>query len=251
MRRALAGLLFVPFAMGCGLVFGISSGELDPDALGDGGRADVATDSNPPTDAPVKCDDPLLIDDLEDGNAAIPRCAGRQGAWSVFNDETAGGTQSPSPGAPFTLGTPGAPESSKFAAHTSGRGYKKAGMRFALNQVPGSERETYDASGYSGIRFRAKMAEPLQKVYLNVRDKSRDPAGGVCTPGVCGDLFGEGFPVTTEWQEFKVTWDKLEPDKDAGAAKVDSAHVYAIDFHVYSQEMIAFDFWVDDVAFLP
>ncbi|WP_394843776.1 hypothetical protein LZC95_42845 [Pendulispora brunnea] len=246
MRRFLAGFLLVPFAVGCGLVFGISSGEYDPDPFGDGGRPDVVTDSNPPADAPPENCVPGLIDDLEDDNLAIPRCEGRQGVWVGFSVDIPGGAQK------FVVEAPGSPVSSKFAAHTSGHGLDgKVGMRFTLNQPPGADRGTYDMSKYKGIKFRAKAGAAV-RVYMNLRDKNRDPDGKVCdSKGTCNDLFGEGCDLTTEWKECSIPFSELEPDRDAGSTEtVDLAHVYGIDFHVLPKKA-DFDFWIDDVAFLP
>ena len=246
MRRALAGLVFVPFAVGCGLVFGISSGEYDPDALGrDGGGSDGTADTNQPqTDAPSDNCVPGLIDDLEDGNAAILSCEGRQGVWTPFNVEATGGTQT------FAFDAPGSPESTKFAAHTSGQGYTKVGMRFTLNQPSGALRGTYDVSKYKGIKFRAKTGAAI-RVYMNLRDKNRDPDGNVCqSKGTCNDLFGEGCNVTAEWTQCSIPFSSLEPDTDAGSETVDLAHVYGVDFHVLPDKN-PFDLWIDDVTFLP
>ena len=52
------------------------------------------------SDPPRPCSDPLMIDDLEDGDVSICNSGGRQGGWFNFGDGSPAGDLSP--GDPFT-----------------------------------------------------------------------------------------------------------------------------------------------------
>ena len=60
------------------------------------------------------CSDPLMIDDLEDGNRSICESSGRHGSWSVLGDGT---STNLSPKGDFTPTLiPGGREGSRYAA---------------------------------------------------------------------------------------------------------------------------------------
>jgi hypothetical protein len=264
--RATAVVVAIGACVGCTTVLGISPGEYDPDPFGalaaDGGDADAARpddaalpgDAADAGDAAARADAALpactsLLDDLEDGDGTIARCAGRNGSWYTQNDDTAG-VQTPAPGRPF-LPAPSGARGSRFAARTYGNnGFSKGGaeMGFDLSFVAG-RKSTYDASKYSGVTFWAKAATAL-KIYVNFPDRNTDPLGGICTGTVCNDTFGKGITITTAWAEYTVLFKDLSTDATPPKfPAMDAAHLYSIEFHV--AKLTAFDVWVDDVAFLP
>ncbi|WP_394820527.1 hypothetical protein [Pendulispora albinea] len=256
--RTAVGFALAPLLVtGCGLVFGISSGEYDPDPFGrDGGaRADGRPPGNDPDGKPPGNDPDgapgckrELLDDLEDGNGEILPCDGRRGGWYAYNDGSAGGTQTPAPGGPFLPLNPGY-NGSQYAAHGKVNGFtaKGAGLGFDLNKAGGT-RGTYNASGYGGIRFWVRGNVP-GTIYLNIRDKNRDPEGGVCqAPGTCNDLFGSNVDVKTDWTRVDKAFSDMTPDKPHGAERVDQGNIYAVEFHTAANTK-DFEFWVDDISF--
>ncbi|AGP35965.1 hypothetical protein [Sorangium cellulosum] len=266
LRVLAAGLCASVLATGCGLVLGISSGEYDPDPFGlDGGAAGAGGTAGSggaagtggaggvgASDAgaePPPCT--ALLDDLEDGDSAILRCQGRVGSWYTYNDGTRSGTQTPLPGRPFVPVSPGH-DPSNYAAHVAGSGFvtRGAGMGFDLNLAPGGAKLSYDASAYVGLTFWAKAAAPTH-IYVNFPDRNTDREGGVCEGSGCGDHFGEGLDLTTEWAQYTVMFSILSTDGWGVPAPpaFDAAHVYSIEFH--TAKSTVFDMLVDDIAFVP
>ncbi|WP_437554894.1 hypothetical protein WME97_22930 [Sorangium sp. So ce367] len=246
---------------GCGLVLGISPGEYDPDpfglddgAGGAGGQDEGAGGAGGSGGSDAEPELPActaLLDDLEDGDGAILRCKDRVGSWYTYNDGTRGGAQTPLPGRPFVPVSPGH-DPSEYAAHVAGSGFvsRGAGMGFDLNFAPGGAKLTYDASGYSGLTFWAKAAAPTH-IYVNFPDRNTDREGGVCEGTGCGDHFGEGIDITTEWAQYTVMFDILSTDGWGVPAPpaFDAAHAYSIEFH--TAKSTVFDMLVDDIAFVP
>ncbi|WP_433927211.1 hypothetical protein AB3662_29435 [Sorangium cellulosum] len=255
------GLCASTLASGCGLVFGISPGEYDPDpfglggggggagggAGGAGGGAGGAGASDAGAEPPP-CT--ALLDDLEDGDSAILTCEGRVGSWYTYNDGTRSGTQTPLPGRPFVPVSPG--HASEHAAHVAGSGFttRGAGMGFDLNLAPGGAKLSYDASAYAGLTFWAKAAAPTH-IYVNLPDRNTDREGGVCEGSGCGDHFGEGLDLTTEWAQYTVMFSILSTDGWGVPAPpaFDAAHAYSVEFH--TAKSTVFDMLVDDIAFVP
>ena len=251
-------------AVGCAVVFGISSGEYDPDPFDrdaggggkppeDGGKPPEDGGKPPENDAePPPCT--ALLDDLEDGDGTILQCQGRSGGWYTYNDGSRGGTQTPEPGRAFVPVSPGQ-GTSQHAAHVAGNGFtsRGAGMGFDLNFTPGGEKSTYDASAYSGLSFWAK-AQPgtATHIYINFPDRDTEIEGGVCQGTGCGDHYGKGIDITNEWAQYTVKFEVLDTDGIGMPvpAGFDAAHVFSVEFHT-ARTANAFDFVVDDIAFGP
>jgi hypothetical protein len=262
-------------AAGCNLIFGISSGQFDPDPFGTPGDAglveasddagggvtpvgdaappdeadagpgtgdagtDAAPDAAKPDAATLPCG--LLLDDLEDGDGFIIRCSGRNGAWYTHNDGTTGGSQSPAPNVPFLPASGG--YNSQFAAYTKGNGFKTAGAEMGFHFVLGtSGPQTYDLSAYTGITFEAKSAIAGFTFYVNFPDKNTCPGATNC-----GNTYGKSELIGTSWSRVTLPFSSLSPDPTPPVQHpFDAAHVYAIEFHAASNT--SFEFWVDNVT---
>ncbi len=263
--------LSAPSLSACALVLGISEGELGPTAdggdddgsaeasHGDGtvpsGDATIALDAGRDSSAaPTVCG--ALIDNFDDGTSEIPPCVGRVGRWAAGNDTTKGGVQVPTNGA-LVVPAAGGVDGGGFAAHTTGKGFIERGadIHVMLNTSSNiyEKGKTYDASHYSGITFWAK-SKTLRDVYINFPDRSRYTEDGVCKGTLCGDYYGDGQQIGTTWSKKTVKFSQINADVDGGAA-FDSAHLYGIEFHIAPKSDAgagaAFDFWIDDVAFIP
>jgi hypothetical protein len=210
----------------------------------------------PPTDTgpPVACT--ALIDDMEHGDGSIIACTGRIGYWYTYNDATAGGTQTPAAGGPFTpTAIPGGRGTSMHAAHTSGSGFTTwgAGMAFDLNNAggAGAVKGVYDASAYTGLTFWAKIDSGSGAVRLNVADKDTDPSGGVCSPAAkCNDHYGSNLTLTTTWTEYTIAFSSLTQQGWGEVAPgFNAKQLMAIQFQ--SGPGVSFDVWIDDISFKP
>lgn len=248
-------LAFLSSALGCEVVAGIhdlrltEGGDDDGSAEGSPGDAGSGETSG---EGGVKL---ALIDDLESNTGLILAVSGRSGAWFTYNDGT--GTQSPIAGGKFlpTATTPARP-SSTYAARTSGSAFTTwgAGMGFNLNDPPSGPnmgvRGVYDASGYKGFSFWARVGQGSATVRFNVPAKDTDLMGGVCMPATaCSDYYGKTLPLTTEWVQYSVLFSDLHQQGwGMSIPTFDPKTLYAVQFKV--DPNTSFDVWVDDIAFV-
>jgi hypothetical protein len=207
-----------------------------------------------------------LIDDMETVDANIPSTDGRQGFWSVANDGTPGGKQTPSPTVTMSLIPGGGRGTSLNAFHTTAMGYTTSGALIGVDlNRKGATRNTYDASPYNAVHFwmRVETGSPTA-VHFAILDKHTDPGGAWCcisatncavgatlaTGGLCYDHFGKDLPAaTTQWTERTVTFAELDQVGwgDNKVTDLDTAHIYAIQFNWLSAAM---DLWIDDISFV-
>jgi hypothetical protein len=207
-----------------------------------------------------------LIDDMETADANIPAIDGRQGFWSVANDGTVGGKQTPSPTVVMSL-IPGGRGTSLSAFHTTAMGFTKTGALIGVDlNRKGTVRQTYDASAYNAVHFwiRVETGSPTA-VHFSILDKHTDPGGALCcisiTPmncagggsaanGLCYDHFGTDLPpATTQWVEQTVTFAALSQVGwgENSVTALDAAHVFGIQLNWLSPAM---DLWIDDISFV-
>ena len=199
-----------------------------------------------------------LIDDLEDGDAAIHEILGRIGAWYSFNDGTAGGTQMPSVTADFVPAAGGAKDSG-FAARTSGKGFKEwgAGLGVDLNSPgpasPGAPdlKGKYDASSYTGIAFEAKGTVSIR---FQVATFATVPMadGGGCTPSdvegkMCDDGHGKSIALGSSWKTFEIPFKDLKQGGWGLPADFDAKSITGMLFLV--GQNLEFDYSIDNVRF--
>jgi len=189
-----------------------------------------------------------VVDDFEDGNAAILEQEGRSGAWYVANDGRA--MQTPREGMlllPSLLSPPRG--GSTRGAHTFGGPFPTWG---ALIGIPfatsGSEQVSYDLSGYEGLRLWVRSGAIGPGFATKVRLSLRTPAtiaGGGCT--ACGDHFGADIPLTSQWAQIDVPLASL---RQMGWGQpmlttADLAHAMGIELLFVAG--MGFDLWIDDV----
>jgi hypothetical protein len=204
--------------------------------------------------------DPLLIDDLEtsDGFGATCMTGGRDGGWYVYDDGTMGATRTPStdgPALPLEE-TQGPNGTTTQAVHVRGMGYTGWGGGVGTTLVPGNTTNAtfWDASEYAGISFWAKGSGImfLQAVLAETRS-SAEEYPGLCEPILqlnCNDNYaGNQFTLTETWTRYDIPfatmnqegWDKPVPW---------SYNVNALEFR-WTTDDAGFDFWIDDVRFIP
>jgi hypothetical protein len=216
-----------------------SAGGIANAGAGTTGASGSSTVSGPVTIAPANS-----IDDLEDGDGSISALGGRVGAWYTYNDKTAGATQTPAAGDPFTPLAAG--NGSAKAAQTTGSGFTTwgAGFGFDFNNT-GTTKGTYPVAAFTGIVFSAK-GTPFR---LKVLTTGTVPAaeGGACATTKCGDNFGKAITATANWQQFAVPFASLTQEGWGDKVTFDGATVTGVQFQVAAK--VAFDISIDDVGF--
>jgi hypothetical protein len=135
----------------------------------------------PPSTGPI--DPAAMIDDFEDGDAALLPVAGRQSQWWVTGDGTVDATVSPPEGAAMPERILGGRCGSLYGMHVSGQGYTDWGavLSVSMRYEDGPGEVAVDLSAYRGIRFFAKIGElhtaPLRVAF---HDQGAHPNGGIC-----------------------------------------------------------------------
>lgn len=184
-----------------------------------------------------------LIDDFEDDDARIAPLEHRAGFWSASNDGS--GKQRPAPGGPLAMTRiPGGRGASHFALHTSGSKFTKWGALLAADFSP---RRCYDASAYAGLVFFARGRGSFN-VVAKMTQIAPEEFGGSCTRD-CYDSHRATLPLTSDWQERRVTWAELKQKGYGRVVPFDPRSLLSLEFTV-EPEQTPFDLWIDDVRFL-
>jgi len=185
-----------------------------------------------------------LIDDFEDGDAHAPMLEHRTGQWTTFNDGT--GSELPPPGTPFaTMRIPGGRGESHFAVHNVGSKFSKWGASLSLTLNP---HHCYDASAYAGIQFWARGRGEIRTV-VKVTQIVSEEFGGSCQHD-CFDAHQKTIKLSKQFEHVVVRWEDLAQTGFGEAVPFDPRTLDGIEFSV-RPEQTPFDFWIDDVSFLP
>jgi hypothetical protein len=197
------------------------------------------------------CADPMLIDDMEDGDAAICESGSRQGVWYAVSDGTSTDLTPPADGTFVQSPIPGGRGTSRHAARLTGSGFTEWGALMGLVFNPFTGSQPYDASAADGITFWAKNDVP---VYVNLVTPETTPPtlpGGQCADSAtainCNNSFA--FPLTapsSDWVEYKVPFAAFS--QQGGSATWNPARLTDIDF-APADSAGAFDIWIDDLRF--
>jgi hypothetical protein len=217
----------------------------------------------------VGCADPKIIDDFEDGDAVVCLSGGRVGVWVNDSDKSVGAVQLPSPFLPSTL-TPARGASAR-AAHTVGTGFKiwGGGISAGLNKSleANSVAAPYDASAYRAFTFWVRGA-PGTQLAVGFQTASTVPAseGGHCVEtcpdpvqGLCdADCYNPFRRVITipvnddgSWKQQIINLNGIDLTQwRVTGQSFDPKELIAILFAAASPPA-SFEFWIDDVAFVP
>lgn len=202
------------------------------------------------------CADPLLIDDMEDGDSAICPSGGRRGSWYVIDDGTSS-TLTPPESTFVQTPIPGGRGTSLRAARLTASGFTTwgAGMGFDLNE---GGNHLYDASGFEGISFWMKSTSPVSVGVAVPETTPPSEWGGACvddaTDRNCDVHFEFNVSPAPEWALIKVPFSAFRQRTPfhgrgnlfPGSASWDSSRLIAVDFGSHLSE---FDIWVDDLRF--
>jgi hypothetical protein len=185
-----------------------------------------------------------MIDDFEDGDSRLLKLDKRAGNWVTFADGTA--QQLPRLGVAFGANRiPGGRGESQFGLHTSGGTFKQWGTVLSAELSP---RRCYDASAYAGVAFWARGKARL-RVGVKMTQVVAEEFGGSCLKD-CFDGHSAERTLTKDWQRFEVRWEELAQKGFGPVLPFDPHSLFAIEFAVPANRP-PFDYWLDDVAFLP
>jgi len=210
-----------------------------------------------PTPDPCRQPRPLaeqLIDDFEDGDAALSAVSGRNGSWFVATDHTAGGRMIPAEG-PANATRLAPPRcDSLFGLHFEGTGFVQWGTVVAATLRFEQRAQPLDLSAYQGVRFWVRVGPAHQGVLrFNVDDVTTHADAGHCRVNdsgahACWNSFGIDMPLlTADWQEKRVDFASLKQRVGASPpAVLDASRVYRLSFKTSPGN--AFDVWIDDVS---
>jgi hypothetical protein len=208
------------------------------------------------------CSNPLLIDDMEDGNSAICNSGGRNGNWYTDADGTEGAL-SPAQGTAFTMTPiPGGRGDSLVAAHLTASGFDAwAGMGLSLKTV-GGVAMPYDASATGGITFWMKTDASTVNVSIPIEKTVPISRGGLCSDSASTFNCDVNFtfyitrPHPDDWFQYYVPYTALYQsgfNTDAngnllvGSATWDPTQVTGVQFAVNQPASV--ELWIDDLSF--
>jgi hypothetical protein len=187
-----------------------------------------------------------MIDDFEDADGSLLPAGGRQGYWYVFNDGSAGGSQTP----PETAVVPevGGACGTGYAIHSTGSGFTTwgAGIGIDLNNPGGMSavKMSWDASAYTGIVVMAKGSGAIR---ANVQIDATVPVaeGGSCAADC--DPHGMNFTLTSQWKQFVFPFDQLAQEGWGTPAIWDATTAVGVQFKVGPN--VGLDVWIDEIGF--
>jgi hypothetical protein len=185
-----------------------------------------------------------LIDDFEDADTRIAALEHRAGFWSTSNDGT--GSEVPAPGGAFPMSRiPGGRGTSQFALHVRGGKFSKWGVLLSADL---SARRCYDASAYGGLAFWARGRGRVD-VIAKMTQTAPEEYGGSCTHD-CYDGHRKTIDLSGQWHEERITWAELEQRGFGPPLAFDPHSLLALEFNSLP-ENTPFEYWIDDLRFLP
>lgn len=202
--------------------------------------------------------DTLLIDDMEspDGFGRICQVEGRTASWFAFGDDSDGVFTPDTAGAPLPLEDIDVPRAgNQRAIRVQGSGFTDYGGAVGTTLVPGNIEvsTSWNAVSYAGIAFYARGSGTMT-VRLSTppaRDATQD------YPGECLETLGfkyndsysaAPFELANGWRGYVIPFATLRQE-GWGMPAPFSYDISAIEFSWGTNA--SFDFWIDDLRFLP
>ena len=182
------------------------------------------------------------VDDFNDGNLFLPSREQRVGSWYTFTDQT--------PGC-FKLAVE--TSDSSPALHLTGGGFSNWGAGFGTSLAWSTAQNamcTYDASAYSGVRFRARGNATL-RLNFATRQSAFQSAGGDCPDSEgCFDQPGRSIALSADFKEFEIPFCSLaQAGFGSPSGPLDRSQLTGLTFLI--QTTSKFDLWIDDLEFIP
>lgn len=178
---------------------------------------------------------------LSDGASDKIQGVDPPGSWFVFNDRTAKGVMTPA-----STGEFGATAIVNGAVHTQGKGFTDWGGGIGFNFVGAESVTPLDASGYSGLTFKAWGSSAIHVALATVATM---PEFGDCTK--CYDHFAADITdLTGTPKTYSFKWSQLRAAGwGAPKASLDTHTLIGLNFT--SKGATAWDFSIKDISFLP
>lgn len=200
-------------------------------------------------------DPTALIDDLEDGNGALPLISTRNGSWWISTDTSGGIIEPPAEAAPPAERILGGRCESEYAMRVTGSGFTDWGAVLTAGFRYTTEVSSIDASAYRGVRFWARVGEDhTAPVRVQFQDSHSEPNGGQCNAesmgtDQCYDGFGTALTtIGSEWQQFEIDFSTLgQRGFGFQADAIDTTMLYTIEWNLDPNG--TYDLWIDDVWF--
>ena len=181
-----------------------------------------------------------IIDDFETDPGRVARSEGRGGYWFSYDDGTGG-----------KLVREEISDSTRVL-HVKSSGFTHWGAGFGASFLPTTSLDhacAYDASAYSGIRFRARGRGRMRLVFSGLAN-TPPSRGGRCTrPGdTCYDRPGVWVDLTEQWQTVEQLFCAFIPEGWGGDhSGLDASDLVTVQFQMQARQN--FELWLDDLAF--
>ncbi len=178
---------------------------------------------------------------LSDGKSDKIQSIDPPGSWFVFNDRTAKGVMTPA-----STGEFGATGIVNGAVHTQGKGFTDWGGGIGFNFVGADSLTPCDASGYSGLTFKAWGSSPVHVALATIATM---PEFGECTK--CYDHFAVDITdLTATPKTYTFKWSQLKAAGwGAPHASLDTKTLIGLNFT--SKGATPWDFSIKDIGFSP
>jgi len=182
-----------------------------------------------------------LVDDFETDPGRILAEDGRGGWWFSYDDGTRG-----------RLLREEVEVDGSRALHVVASGFVRWGAGFGASLHPATTARLgcpYDASVYSGVRFRARGHGRLRVMLADVNN-TPVARGGSCTrPGArCDDHPGVWVDLEPEWKTYEYPFCTLVPEGWGGSTQgIDPSRLLAFHFRVGARQSV--EVWLDDLGF--
>ncbi len=203
-----------------------------------------------PCAKPAPASETVLIEDFEDTNNQLFKAFEREGWWYVAVDETQG-TVFPEVGDFKATALPAeeATMENRFALHGKADGFRDWGVVWGTTTrwVNAGVKCPFNGSNFEGMTFRAKGKGAL---HLKIGNPKTVPSEyeGSCKEK-CWDSHGYRFPLSEDWQQIVVRWDRVQQGGWGAQAEFDPERLLSFNFSVDGKEL-PIEFWLDDLMFL-
>ncbi len=204
-------------------------------ASGDGAASSDAKGDEPLIEAVVPTG-ALIWDGASISN--IGESLSPPGSWFVYSDKSPKGEKMPPSVEEFMSAV------KDGALHTTGKGYTEWGGGVGTNLIGAPMLTPVDATKYRGIKFKASGKTPMKVLIGTVATM---PEFGKCKK--CYDHYMKVIKdLTDEPKTIEITWADLKQTGWGDKVKFDVKTIVALNFT--SKDAIAWDFTLDDIAFL-
>jgi hypothetical protein len=193
-----------------------------------------------------------VLDDFEDDDTQVVKLDGRDGYWWSNADKEGSKFTDPPPGTGLKWMEGGA-NGSKKALHVAGATHKGSDQAYGIEvgtNLISTKGSLYDASKYMGVSFWAKVGpKSIKKVRVNFPDIDTHPDLGSCKN--CWNHFMKEVELTTEWQEYQISFKELAQRAGWGEPRPKSVQPNQLYAFTFAMEGGGdFELWVDDINFL-